>query len=283
MDARLQRRVQRYGWDKAASAYESGWRDQLASAQCAMLDSVSWRPGQAVLDIACGTGLVTLQAAARVGPSGSVCGADISERMTTLAQSAADTKGFANTRFLRMDAESLQFEADGFDVALCALGLMYLPDPEAALREMHRVVRPGGQAAAAVWGQRNRCGWADLFPIVDRRVQSEVCPMFFRLGTGDTLAMAFAEAGFTEVVSVRIDAPLRYASADEACEASFAGGPVALAYDRFDESTRRAVHGEYLASIAAFREGSEYSIPGEFVVSAGRKPNTLPSPQAETS
>lgn len=248
-----------------------------------MLDSVSWRPGQAVLDVACGTGLVTLQAAARVGPSGNACGVDISERMTTLAQTAAETQGFTNTRFLRMDAEDLQFEADGFDVALCALGLMYLPEPEAALREMHRVVRPGGQAAAVVWGQRSRCVWADLFPIVDRRVQSEVCPMFFRLGTGDALATAFAEAGFTEVVSVRIDAPLRYASADDACEASFAGGPVALAYDRFDESTRRAVHGEYLASIAAFREGSGYSIPGEFVVSAGRKLKALLSPQTETS
>jgi SAM-dependent methyltransferase len=248
-----------------------------------MLESVSWRAGQAVLDVACGTGLVTLQAAARVGPSGSVCGADISERMTTLAQSAADTKGFANARFVRMDAENLIFEADAFDIALCALGLMYLPDPEAALGEMYRVVRPGGQAAAAVWGQRSRCGWADLFPIVDRRVQSEVCPMFFRLGTGDALATAFAEAGFTEVLSVRIHAPLRYASADEACEASFAGGPVALAYDRFDESTRRAVHGEYLASIAPFREGSGYSIPGEFVVSAGHKPKTLPSSRGETS
>jgi ubiquinone/menaquinone biosynthesis C-methylase UbiE len=282
LDARLQRRVQRYGWDKAASAYEAGWRDQLAPAQSTMLDSVAWQAGQAVLDIACGTGLVTMQAAARVGPTGTVCGTDISERMVALAQAAAEAQGVTNTCFIRMDAEDLQFEAGTFDLVLCALGLMYLPDPEAALREIHRVLRPGGQAAVAVWGQRSRCGWAEIFPIVDARVQSEVCPMFFRLGTGDALSSAFAQACFGDAVSVRIDAPLRYACADDACEASFVGGPVALAYDRFDDQTRRAVRDEYLASIEPFRDGNGYAIPGEFVITAGRKPTGAAAANADS-
>ncbi len=70
----------------------------------------------------------------------------------------------------------------------------------------------------------------------------------------------------------RIETHLEWASADEACGAAFAGGPVALAYSRFDESTRRLVHGQYLESIEPHRQGDGYAVPGEFVIVAGRKP-----------
>lgn len=283
MDAKLQRRIQRYGWDKAAVAYEAGWRDQLTPAQSRMLDLVCLAEGEAVLDVACGTGLVTFEAASRVGPSGSVWGSDISDRMVDLARAAAHAQGFANTTFSRMDAEDLEVGNDNFDVALCALGLMYVPDPEKAVRELYRVLRHGGRAAAAVWGQRSRCGWAEVFPIVDSRVKSEVCPLFFRMGSGDSLRDAFIQAGFCDVQSYRIETRLRYASPEKACEATFAGGPVALAYDRFTDDVRRQAHAEYLASIEPFRDGAEYSIPGEFVVVVGKKLDGIPArhPHAE--
>jgi hypothetical protein len=137
---------------------------------------------------------------------------------------------------------------------------------------MRRLLRPGGRAAAAVWGARRKCGWAEIFPITDARVASEVCPMFFHLGTGDMLARAFEAAGFTEVRSERLSITLSYASAEDALAAVFCGGPVALAYSRFDEATRRAVHAEYLESIAAYRTGDGYAVPGEFVVAAARAP-----------
>jgi hypothetical protein len=70
MDARLQRRIQRYGWDLAALDYESLWQAQLAEAQVALLASVSPAVGERVLDIACGTGLVSFEAARAVGPRG---------------------------------------------------------------------------------------------------------------------------------------------------------------------------------------------------------------------
>jgi ubiquinone/menaquinone biosynthesis C-methylase UbiE len=212
MDAKLQRRIQRYGWDKAAVAYEAGWRDQLLPAQSRMLDLVCLTEGEAVLDVACGTGLVTLEAASLVGPTGRVWGTDISDRMVDLARAAADAHSFTNTTFSRMDAEDLKAGDGTFDVALCALGLMYVPDPEKAVRELYRVLRHGGRAAAAVWGQRSRCGWAEIFPIVDSRVKSEVCPLFFRLGSGDALREAFVQAGFCDVRSQRIETRLRYAS-----------------------------------------------------------------------
>ena len=277
MDARLQRRIQRYGWDKAATFYEQSWQRQLAPAQSTMMALSALAPGEHVVDVACGTGLVTFAAAEAVGPTGVVVGTDISEVMVTLAAARARSRGLRHVRFARMDAEDLSpLEDASFDVALCALGLMYVPDPLKAVREMMRLVLPasadpGGRVVAAVWGQRKNCGWAEIFPIVDARVKSEVCPMFFSLGTGNTLADVFRDAGLVDVVSERIETRLEWASDDEACGAAFEGGPVALAYGRFDERTKFRVQREYLDSIAQWRTRG-YSVPGEFMIVAGRRP-----------
>ena len=272
MDPRLQRRVQRYGWDRAVVAYETGWRDQLEPAHSLMVGMAALRPGERVLDVACGTGLVSFRAAEAVGAKGAVVGTDISGEMVETARRGAVLRDLAHARFERGDAEALPLPDAGFDAAVCALGLMYVPDPVRALCEMRRLLRPGGRAAAAVWGARRNCGWAEIFPITDARVASDVCPMFFHLGTKDMLARAFEAAGFAEVRSERLCTTLRYASAEDALAAVFHGGPVALAYSRFDEATRRAVHAEYLASIAPYRNGGGYEVPGEFVVAAARAP-----------
>lgn len=271
MDSRLQRRVQRYGWDKAAGDYEAGWRAQLEPAQSLMLESVALQPGERVLDVACGTGLVSFRMLDTVGETGAVVGTDISKEMVEHARRLAVERGDANASFERFDAEAMELEGEPFDAAVCALGLMYVPDPVNALGEMLRLLEPGGRAAAAVWGARAKCGWAEIFPIVDARVSSEVCPLFFQLGTKDSLARSFTQAGFIDVRSERLEVELSYASDDEALNAAFRGGPVALAYSRFDEATREAVHAEYLQSIEEFRDGAAYRIPGEFVVAIGVK------------
>ena len=147
--------------------------------------------------------------------------------------------------------------AGHFDAVLCGLGLMYMPDPEAALAAMVRRLRPGGRLVASVWGERRACGWAKIFPIVDERVRSEVCPMFFRLGSGETLARALQGAGLDDVQAQRLTTQIVHADAQVACDAAFLGGPVALAYSRFDARTRDAVRSEYLAVIKGwYSEGA---------------------------
>ncbi len=264
----MQRRVQRYGWDLAAADYEQLWQAPLAGARTALLELAALRPGQRVLDVACGTGLASLAAAALVGPEGAVLGVDLSGAMVEAASARARQGGAANARFVRMDGEALDCPDAGFDVALCALGLMYMPEPERALRELRRVLRPGGRMVAAVWGERTRCGWAAVFGIVDAEVASDVCPLFFRLGQDDALARACSDAGFASVRSRRIEGTLDHADAGEACDAALIGGPVALAWSRFDEGVRRRVRDRYLAAIAPWRHGVGYRIPAEFVVVA---------------
>ncbi|MEX0786189.1 MAG: methyltransferase domain-containing protein [Dehalococcoidia bacterium] len=263
--------MQRYGWDKAAAYYEGAWREQLRPAQDLLMRMAALQPGERVLDVACGTGLVTFRAAEAVGPGGHVAGTDISQAMVDAATAIAAERGVANVTFERMDAEELKLDEATFDVALCALGLMYVPDPVVALREQLRLLKPGGRSVAAVWGERSRCGWAEIFPITDARVQSEVCPMFFQLGTKESLKLTYEQVGFADVAFERIDTVLQYDGDEAALGAAFMGGPVALAYSKFDDATRESAHEEYLASIAPYRNGDGYRVPGEFVVASGRK------------
>jgi hypothetical protein len=149
------------------------------------------------------------------------------------------------------------------------------------MREIMRVLKPEGRAVFAVWGARRNCGWAEIFPIVDARVQSQVCPMFFQLGTGRALAWEMENAGFTSVAEERLATELPYPDENAACDAAFIGGPVALAYSRFSDQTRIEVRAEYAASIRAFRSNEGYRIPGEFVIARGTKPSIVQQRRAE--
>jgi len=275
MDARLQQRIQRYGWDRAAPVYQQAWQDQLAPAQRLLLEMAAPARGEAVLDVACGTGLVSLPAAQAVGPLGRVLGCDISGAMVEAAAEAATAAGLTQAEFRRVAGEALAFAPaeGGFDLALCSLGLMYMAEPEAALAAMARALKPGGRCAVLVWGEQRNCGWAELFPIVDRRVASEVCPLFFRLGSGDALQCSLEDAGFNRIAIRRLTCSLHFSDDREAVMAAFDGGAVALAVARFDQDTYAATATEYLESLAPWRNGEGYDVPGEFVVAVGTKPS----------
>jgi len=222
MEAALQRRIQRYGWDKAAIYYENSWQQQLKPAQEKLLEMANLQPGERLIDVACGTGLVSFPAAEKVRPTGFVLATDISDEMVKICAETAIEKKISNIQFKRMDAEELDVQDEQYNVALCALGLMYVPDPIKALKEMYRVIRPGGRAVAAVWGQRDHCGWAEIFEIVDKRVATEVCPMFFNLGNRDVLKRSFEMAGFSNVIFEKLNTILNYNTDEDACGAAFA-------------------------------------------------------------
>ncbi len=269
METKLQLRVQRYGWDAAASIYENEWQQHLAPAQLALLESCDLQSGMRVIETAAGTGLITFPAAGAVGLDGSILATDLSGEMVNAGNATAGKLGLSNVTFRRMNAEALDCQDDSFDRALCALGLMYMPDPRAALKEMKRVLRPGGLAGVAVWGDRRNCGWAEVFPIVDSHVNSEVCPLFFGLGSAGALVSDMEAAGFSNVRERRIQSVLSFDSSQRVISALIDGGAVALAAKRFDDATRRIVEEELLASVAAFRNGDRYEIPGEFVIASG--------------
>ena len=135
----------------------------------------------------------------------------------------------------------------------------------------------------AVWGERARCGWAPLFGIVDAEVRSEVCPMFFGLGQGDALSRLCRSVGLIVCADQRLNGTLDYANSHQACEAAFAGGPVALAWQRFDEPTRERARARYLDAIAIWEQDGGYRVPAEFVVVSAVAPSALDAPTVPPS
>jgi ubiquinone/menaquinone biosynthesis C-methylase UbiE len=266
MDARLQKRVQRYGWDRAAASYADLWGDQLRGVQDLLLQLASPAAGQRVLDVACGTGVLALACARAVGPAGQVVGVDLSEGMVIAADGAARAAGLGNVRFARMDAESLALPPASFDLVVCGLGLMYCPDPIEALRQMRAVLKDQGRIAVSVWGPRARCAWAPVLEIVDSEVKTEVCPLFFALGVPGRLRHAFLRAGFSAAEESVLCTTLDYDSEAQACDAALIGGPVALAWSRFTPDVQRRVRQRYVAAIADAVVDHRYRLPVEFVL-----------------
>src|SRR3954469_12704598 len=107
MEGALQRRIQRYGWDKAAIYYEDFWQQQLKPAQDKLLEMARLQGGKKLIDIACGTGLVSFPAAEKLGANGFVLATDISDSMIKICTEAAKERKIGNIQFRRMDAEEL--------------------------------------------------------------------------------------------------------------------------------------------------------------------------------
>jgi len=272
VDPKLQNRVQRYGWDAASALYEDGWREPLLPAQRTLLEAAALAPGERVIEAACGSGLVTRMIARAVGPAGAVVATDLSQNMVDLTARRCAAEGLDRVTAARMNADDLAVEEGGFDAALCALGLMYVPDPQRAVASMRRAVRLGGRVVATVWGERRNCGWAEIFPIVDARVASEVCPLFFACGAPDALRQDFETAGLADIREHRQQETLEFRDETALLTAMLRGGPVALAVKRFTAPVMGEVEGEFLASVREHRtDDGRYRIPGEFVTVAGRR------------
>jgi SAM-dependent methyltransferase len=170
-------------------------------------------PGQRVLDVACGTGVVARRAAARAGAGGQVTGLDLREGMIARARSLPAPDGAA-IEWRLGDAAALDLPDAAFDRVICQQGLQFFPDRPRALAEMHRVLKPGGRLVLAVWlGYEQQGIIADLTEAEIRHlarvgVPQEEVVAAFSLGDRDELARLVAGAGFpgAEIEEVEITA-----------------------------------------------------------------------------
>jgi ubiquinone/menaquinone biosynthesis C-methylase UbiE len=184
----------------AAELYQSFFVPSIATPVSAeLLRTAALQPGTRVLDVACGTGVVTRAAAEQIGPTGSVTGIDVAPDMIAVAK--AVPAGGAPITWQEADAASLPLPDESYDVGLCQMGLMFMEDRAGALRELHRVLAPGGRVVVNTPGRIQY-----LFEVMERAIADNLDPglgafvsAVFSMHDPSVLAELLQEAGFGDV------------------------------------------------------------------------------------
>jgi ubiquinone/menaquinone biosynthesis C-methylase UbiE len=141
-------------YEAAADTFDAPANGFWALTGRRTIDRLELAPGDRVLDLPCGSGASALPAAEAVGPTGSVVAVDLAEGLLELARAKAEAAGLANMRFVRGDMRSTGLPDESFDAVVCVFGVFFVPDREALMGELWRLVRPGGTLAVTVWGAR---------------------------------------------------------------------------------------------------------------------------------
>jgi ubiquinone/menaquinone biosynthesis C-methylase UbiE len=179
-----------------------------------LLDRVHLRPREHVLDVACGSGVVARHAARRVGDLGKVVGVELNPAMLDVArQLSAYTEP---VEYLQGDAAALPVSDASFDVVLCQHAIMFFPDREASVREMHRALKPGGRVAVSVFRTTEfNPSFKHLITALERHGGSETAEFMrspFIMESVAQMRALFEQAGFEDIcVTNRIET-LRYPS-----------------------------------------------------------------------
>jgi SAM-dependent methyltransferase len=218
--------------------------------------------GDRVLDIACGTGVVTRIAAQRAGRSGKVTGLDLSAPMLAVARSLPAENVI---EWVQGSAVDLGLPAESFDVVLCQQGLQFFPDKPAALREMRRVLDGGGRLALSVWagtGVYNSAVGKALAELLDAELGARFCASR-KVPGREELDRLVADAGFRDIHVSLGHLEIHLPAVDEFVLQHLASTPVASALANADARTRGRIGARVLEALRDYRDGSGVTYPEE--------------------
>ncbi len=279
--AREVRERQRGDWDAVAGGWQRH-REKMSGPASAiterMVDALRPGPGDRVLDLACGVGDPAFTIAERVGPGGYVLGLDLSSEMVRAARVWAEEHGVGNAEFRDIPSElELGVEPESFDAATCRLGLMFVPDPVAALRELRKALVPGGRVAVATWGLPERNPNFSLpMQIISRHADLPTAsdtPGLFALPTPEDLGATLEAAGFSGVEAVAFETPVVKAKNAESYWYGLTAlaGPLVSTLAPLPEERRQKIRKDIVEAISErFPEGP-VEMNGEVVVASGEK------------
>jgi SAM-dependent methyltransferase len=210
----------------------------LPAAQI-LLEHAQPQPDERVLDVACGTGIVARLTAPAVGERGSVTALDISPPMLVVARGLPQPDG-AKIDWRDGSALSLPFTDASFDLVLCQQGLQFFPDQLTALREMRRVLKPGGRVLVAVQqGLEQNPIYREFNAALVRHLGMPALAAPFSMGDAGQLERLLTDAGFTRIEVLPISHPVRFESAQVFIAISmFASAAAVTALSTLDEGVR---------------------------------------------
>ena len=248
-----------------------------AAITAAMLELAAPRPGERVLELACGAGGVGIAAARLVGPAGEVVLSDVAAEMTAIAAARAAGLGLGNVRTMTLDLDDLAQPDQAYDVVLCREGLMFAFDPAHAVAEIRRILRPGGRVAVAVWGPRARNPWLGVvFDAVSAQLGAPMPPPGipgpFALDDPDRLARLLDGAELADVVVTEVPTPLRDASFDDWwTRTSSLAGPLAKRLAMLPEQARHQLRARLTEAVRPYQTPAGLDFPGVSLLAAGRR------------
>ncbi|MBI4393609.1 MAG: class I SAM-dependent methyltransferase [Euryarchaeota archaeon] len=261
-------------WNESASRYDPIKRN-LDKFNADLLKAATPKPGDHVLDVATGTGEPALSLGSIVGPKGRVLGVDLAAKMVEIARSQATKLGLSNVDFKVMDAENLTLKDETMDLAVSRFGLQIVTDPEKTMKEMYRVLKPGGRFAATVWGPGERVPAIHVIvgPMLEYAEPDETgyLPTPYEMGGPGELAKILKDTGFKDAHESRITHDWTVKDEAEYFEAVLKGTPIGHSLSEEEPKVQKAVMERTTANLQKWKTRSGIVLPAEAVVVAARK------------
>ncbi len=267
-------------WNTSAASYDP-WIRALEPFNEPLLEAINPQPGDRILDVCTGPGEPALTLAKALGSQGHVLGIDLSDKMLEQAKKNADARKVTNVGFEVMDAENMTLDDASFDAVVSRSSLQILTNPQAALEEIARVLKPGGRFVASVWaapGERSPALHAILGPMLMHCTPDATgyLPTPYELGGPHTLRNMVEKAGLEPTPEDRINVPIRFEDTDDYLQALMEGTPVGHSLEEENEQVQQAVLEETRANIERWNQSDDGDLVlgSEAVVVSATRPET---------
>ena len=243
----------------------------------ALVEYAHPKPGMEVLDLASGTGEPAISLASRVRPAGHVTALDLSSELLQIAAERAQQRKLTNFSIQQADAHELPFPHQAFDLVTSRFGVMFFQNTQKALREVHRVLKPGARTCFLAWGPFEQPYWSSTMGIVGKHVAGPVLVPGgadpFKFGSPGSLSAELRAAGFADVEEKTTTLPWTWpGTAEEVWEqAQAVATPFLPLLQRVRAEQRHEIDRDVLSAIQQYADGDSIKFGAAVVLASGTK------------